>query len=70
MLAWSLHILTAAPEERDGTDITKLFMYFFLLYSTLLHLPPLSFHCADGCWDRTPNRCNWYIGSQVRRSNH
>ncbi len=28
MLAWSLHILTAAPEERDGTDLTLLFMYY------------------------------------------
>ncbi len=28
MLAWSHHILTAAPEERDGTDITPLFMYY------------------------------------------
>ncbi len=27
------------------------FFLFFVLYSTLLHLPPLSFHCADGCWD-------------------
>ncbi len=27
MLAWSPHILTAAPEERDGTEITLLFMY-------------------------------------------
>jgi hypothetical protein len=26
---------------------------FFVLYSILLHLPPLRFHCADGCWDRT-----------------
>ncbi len=25
----------------------------FVLYSTLLHLPPLRFHCVDGCWDRT-----------------
>jgi hypothetical protein len=24
---------------------------FVLLYSTLLHLPPLRFHCADGCWE-------------------
>jgi hypothetical protein len=23
--------------------------FFFVLYSTLLHLPPLRFHCADGC---------------------
>ncbi len=27
--------------------------FFFKLYSALLHLPPLRFHCADGCWDRT-----------------
>ncbi len=25
----------------------------FFLYSTLLHLPPLRFHCVGGCWDRT-----------------
>jgi hypothetical protein len=29
------------------------YFYFFVLYLTLLHLPPLRFHCADGCWDRT-----------------
>ncbi len=27
------------------------FYIFFVLYSALLHLPPLRFHCADGCWD-------------------
>jgi hypothetical protein len=26
---------------------------FSILYSTLLHLPPLRFHCVGGCWDRT-----------------
>jgi hypothetical protein len=28
-------------------------IFFFLLvhYSVLLHLPPLRFHCADGCWE-------------------
>jgi hypothetical protein len=30
---------------------------FFILYSALLYLPPLRFHCADVCWDRTQNRC-------------
>ncbi len=39
--------------------------FFFVLYSTLLHLPPLRFHCADGCWDRIQDRCNWCIGSQT-----
>jgi hypothetical protein len=41
------------------------FLFFFVLYSTLLHLLPLRFHCADWCWDRTQDRCNWWIGSQT-----
>jgi hypothetical protein len=27
--------------------------YFYVRYSTLLHLPPLRFHCVGGRWDRT-----------------
>ncbi len=42
-----------------------IFSIFFVQYSALLHLPPLRFHCADGCWDRTQDRCNWCIGSQT-----
>ncbi len=51
--------------------IQKLFLkiflrgFFFLLYSALLYLPPLRFHCADGCWDQTQDSCNWCIGSQT-----
>jgi hypothetical protein len=41
------------------------FIFFFVLYSTLLHLPPLRFHYADGCWDRTQDGCNWCIGGQT-----
>jgi hypothetical protein len=37
--------------------------YFYVLYSTLLHLPPLSFPCVGGCWDRTPDCCDFGIGS-------
>jgi hypothetical protein len=37
------------------------FTYFIL---TLRHLPPLRCHCADGCWDRTQDRCNWRIGTK------
>jgi hypothetical protein len=40
-------------------------IFFFILYSALFHLPPLRFHCADGCWDRTQDHCNWCIGSQT-----
>ncbi len=39
--------------------------FFFILYSTLLHLPPLRFHCADGSWNPTQDRCNLCIGSQT-----
>ncbi len=38
------------------------FFLSFVLYSAL---PPLRFHCADGCWDRTQDRCSWCIGSQT-----
>ncbi len=29
------------------------FFPFYVRYSTLLHLPPLRFHCVGGFWDRT-----------------
>jgi hypothetical protein len=35
------------------------FLFFCGLYSALLHLPPLRFHCAEGCWDRSQDPCNW-----------
>jgi hypothetical protein len=40
----------------------------YVLYSTLLHLPPLRFHCAGGRWVRTQDSCDFGIG--VRRSSH
>jgi hypothetical protein len=45
------------------------FRFSSVQYSALLHLPPLRFHCADGCWDRSQDRCN-YSALAVRRSNH
>jgi hypothetical protein len=44
--------------------VVGFFKFFFVPYSTLLHLPPLRFHCAEGCWDRTQDRCNWCIGNE------
>jgi hypothetical protein len=42
------------------------FLFFLnVLYSTLLHLPPLRFHCVGGCWDRTQDFCDFGIGSQT-----
>jgi hypothetical protein len=37
----------------------------FFRYSTLLHLPPLRFHCVGGCWDRTQDCYDFGIGSQT-----
>jgi hypothetical protein len=34
-------------------DFKVRFLYFYVRYSRLLHLPPLRFHCVGGCWDRT-----------------
>jgi hypothetical protein len=44
------------------------FEFFYELSSTLLHLPPLRFHCVGGCWDR--NRTVANLALVVRRSNH
>jgi hypothetical protein len=30
-------------------------------YSTLLHLPPLRFHCVGGCWDRTQDGYDYTV---------
>jgi hypothetical protein len=38
---------------------------FFLFVFSTASSPPLRFHCADGCWDRTQDRCNLCIGSQT-----
>ncbi len=35
---------------------------FYVRYSTLLHLPPLRFHCVGGCWDRL---CDYCISCQT-----
>ncbi len=36
-----------------------------ILYSTLLHLPPLRFHYVGGCWDRTQDSCDFGIVCQT-----
>jgi hypothetical protein len=53
------------PDKRSF--VKKAGLFFFRTNSTLLHLPPCRFHCADGCWYRyrTQDRCNWCIGSQT-----
>jgi hypothetical protein len=41
---------------------------FYVRYSTLLHRPPLRFHCVGGCWDWTQNCGDMAL--TARRSNH
>jgi hypothetical protein len=38
---------------------------FYVLYSILLHLPPLRFHCVGGCGDRTQDCYDFDIVSQA-----
>ncbi len=58
--------ISVSPNSSDVNFLQNEFVFFwggiFLYY---IHPPPLRFHCADGCWDRTQDRCNWCIGSQT-----
>jgi hypothetical protein len=58
-MSGSLHSL----EKTQGN--IKGFFSFYVRYSTLLHLPPLRFHCARRCWDRTQDCCDFVIDSQT-----
>jgi hypothetical protein len=41
-------------KQRENTFFTGgIWEFFYVLYSTQLHLPPLRFHFVGGCWDRT-----------------
>jgi hypothetical protein len=42
-----------------------LYGFFYVLYSTLIRLPPLRFHCVGGCWNQTQDRCDFGISSQT-----
>jgi hypothetical protein len=48
-----------------NSGIVLFCFFFYVLYSTLLYLPPLKFHCVGGCWDRSQDCCNFGIGSQT-----
>jgi hypothetical protein len=37
---------------------------FKVIFSTLIHLPPLRIHCVGGCWDRTQDCCDFSFDSQ------
>ncbi len=42
-----------------------IFFLFFCTFSTLLHLPPLRFHCLGGCRGWTQDSCDLGIGCQT-----
>ncbi len=52
------------PQFLKQRDINS----YFVLYQTLLHLPPLRFHCVGGCCDRTQNYCDFGIGRQTLKA--
>ncbi len=52
------------PEIFFTGELFLIFL-FYVHYSTLLHLPPLRFHCVGGCRDRTQDCCDFGIDSQT-----
>jgi hypothetical protein len=55
---------------KQMTSFIILFFYrgdfkniFYVLYSTMFHLPPLRFHSVGGCWERILDCCDFGIGS-------
>ncbi len=66
------NILTRRERQKSTTQEILIFINrgifgFFSIYciSTLLHLPPLRFHCVGGCWDGTQDCCDFGVGSQT-----
>jgi hypothetical protein len=42
----------------------------YVRYSTLLHLPPLRFHCVGECWDRTQEWWNFALTARDREDGY
>jgi hypothetical protein len=40
-------------------------IFLYVVYSTLLRLPALRFHCVGRCWDGTQDCCGFGIESQT-----
>jgi len=57
-----MYIFTSGYDHTNSEFLTQL---NHVLYSTLLHLPPLRIHCVGGYWDRTQDCCAFGIGSQT-----
>ncbi len=63
-------IIDSLPEIFYACTEYSTYDMSYVLYSTLLHLPPLRFHCVGGCWDRTHDCCDFGIGSQTLDARH
>jgi hypothetical protein len=46
---------------RAWVHLPSFWLFFYVLYSTLLHLLPVKFHCVGGCWDRIQDCCDFGI---------
>ncbi len=53
------------PADYTEHIIYRGIFFMYVLYSTLLHHPPLRFPCVCGCWDRTQDSCDFGIGCQT-----
>jgi hypothetical protein len=63
-LAHAVHLPALDTLQQKLTGGFLGFFLFCELYSTLLHLPPLRFHCVGGCRDLTQDCWDLVIGSQ------
>jgi hypothetical protein len=52
-------------KQKRAEFFYRVFFSFSVRYSTLLHLPPLKFHCVGQCWYRTEDSCDFGIDSQT-----
>jgi hypothetical protein len=53
MTAHSVSLMQIKKTRVKHGDFSILYVLYVHLCTTLLHLPPLSFHYVGGCWDRT-----------------
>jgi hypothetical protein len=60
---YGISAYTVLEGRITGGFLDLFFMY--VLYSTLIHMPPLRSHCVGGCCDRTQDCCDFGIGSQT-----
>jgi hypothetical protein len=58
------HQQAEGPSPHQTTIIKHEDFFMYVIYSALLRLPPLRFHCVGGRWDRTQESCCFGIGCQ------